>query len=139
MKADEPNQPTEGNEASSESTELTDEAFEALTADLRDPADVRYKQYPRPSLELVSVLDLPSVIGKRLVVVARSKQSGKPASYSNLRAASEVFTDDAGSWIRIAEEWRWYMWVALPEDRRPPMCPRSKARPTVNVWVDPLS
>ena len=76
------------------------------------------------------VMDVPSVEGRRVILMT---PAGPLYDY---RAASEVFTDDSGSWIKIVQEWRWYAWREMPEASRPEACPRARAWSTTNVWLD---
>lgn len=90
----------------------------------------RRRYGPPPATQPRHVFDVPSVIGQRLILVT---PDGPIRDY---RAASDVIIDDAGSWIRVVPEWRWYAWLQQPEETRPPACPRSKAWSTTNVWVE---
>lgn len=99
---------------------------------LRDLSDVRRESYgPPPAPKQPShVTDVASVNGRRLVIMTAD------GPVRDVRATSEVWTDDAGQWIAISEEWRWYAWLHTDPVSRPSSCPRSVARPTVNVWVE---
>jgi len=70
------------------------------------------------------------VNGRRLILMTAE------GPVCDVRATSEVWSDDAGQWIAIAEEWRWYAWLHTTAQARPSGCPRSIAHPTVNVWVE---
>lgn len=114
-------------------------AFEDLALDghgtLRDITDWRIKRAgPPPDIRLVRVEDVGQVMGRRLIYVDPDE-----GPVYNHRAASEVFTDSEGQWVKIVEEWRYFAWLALPEGKRPPICPRSKVYSLVNLWVDPTS
>jgi hypothetical protein len=86
---------------------------------------------PPPAPAPVHVTEPESVIGRRLILV----QERGPVY--DLCAASEVWTDGSGSWIKIVEDWRWHTWANTPAYRdRTPQCPRAVAHPTVNVWVE---
>lgn len=99
---------------------------------LRDLTDVRRKSYgpPPPPRAPRHVTDAASVKGRRLILM---KADGP---VYDVRAASEVWSDDAGQWIAVVEEWRWYAWVQADLESRPASCPRSVAHPVVNVWVE---
>lgn len=98
---------------------------------LHDVSSARRKQYPQPApVVAIPVVDVATVYGRRVV---HQKEDGP---VYDLRAVSEVFTDAAGTWIKVVPEWRWYAWIATPEDKRPETCPRATALPTLNVWVE---
>jgi hypothetical protein len=98
---------------------------------VHDMSSARRKQHRQPPpVVAVPVVDVASVYGCRVV---HQKESGP---VYDLRAVSEVFTDAAGSWIKVVPEWRWYAWIASPESSRPQTCPRATALPTLNVWVE---
>jgi hypothetical protein len=93
--------------------------------------EMKRRRYPPPPPTTPRhVLDVPTVIGQRLILMT---PNGPLRDY---RAASEVIIDDSGSWIRVVAEHRWYAWLETPEDTRPPSCPRAKAWSTTNVWVE---
>lgn len=75
-------------------------------------------------------MDVPTVDGQRVVLMT---PAGPLYDY---RAASEVFSDDSGTWIKVVQEWRWYAWREMPDAVRPSSCPRSRAWSTTNVWVE---
>jgi hypothetical protein len=64
---------------------------------------------PPPAPAPVHVTELESVLGRRLILVQES------GPVYDLCAASEVWTDDSGSWIKIVEDWRWHTWANTPE------------------------
>lgn len=85
---------------------------------------------PPPTRRPVHVLDAPTVEGRRVILMT---PDGPLYDY---RAASEVFSDDAGTWIKVVQEWRWYAWQEMPAATRPATCPRARAWSTTNVWVE---
>jgi hypothetical protein len=99
---------------------------------LLDLSDVRRESYgpPPPPLPPRHVTDVASVNGRRLILMTAHGPE------HDLRATSEVWTDDAGQWIAIAEEWRWYAWTHTAEHLRPSSCARSIAHPVLNIWVE---
>lgn len=99
---------------------------------LRDLSDVRRESYgppPSPSPPR-HVTDVVNVNGRRLILMTAD------GPVHDVRATSEVWNDEAGLWIAVAEEWRWYAWLRTEVESRPPSCPRSVAHPVVNVWVE---
>lgn len=89
------------------------------------------ERYPAPPpVRWVPVDDLGSVQGMR--VATNSRQGPQ----YNLRAVTDVITDDSGNWVHIVEEWRWYFWQQVPEDQRPPRVPRATCLPTRLVWAE---
>jgi len=102
---------------------------DGVLRDLSDPRRVSYGRPPVPRGPL-HVTDVPTAIGRRLVLMTND------GPIIDLRAASDVWADDAGQWISIAEEWRWYAWQQIPVESRPPRCPRTIAHPVINVWVE---
>lgn len=105
-------------------------AFDAdgLLVDLADQQFVIWEP-PAPGRP-VPVEELPNVLGRRLVLM----RSDGPI-YDH-RAASEVFTDDQGSWVRVVAESQWYQWSAAPVEDRPPQCPHARVWPTRYVFVE---
>jgi hypothetical protein len=98
---------------------------------LHDLSSARRKKFPQPpAVVAVPVEDVASVYGRRVV---HQREDGP---VYDLRAASEVFTDSSGSWIKVVREWRWYAWLATPKQSRPQICPRAIALATLNVWVE---
>ena len=99
---------------------------------LRDLNDVRRESYgpPPPPRPPRHVTDVANVNGRRLILMTAD------GPVHDVRAASEVWSDDAGQWVMIAEEWRWYAWTRAPTNTRPGSCPRSVAHPVLNVWVE---
>jgi hypothetical protein len=98
---------------------------------VHDLSSARRKKFPQPPAVIaVPVDDVASVYGRRVV---HQKEDGP---VYDLRAASEVFTDSSGSWIKVVREWRWYAWLATPAAARPEVCPRAIALATLNVWVE---
>jgi len=115
------------------------DALDELAVDghgvLRNVTDWRFDIAPKPDpIELVHISDLGSVAGKRLVF-ARPAGGTK----TNLRAASEVFEDNQGQWVRVVNEAAYFAWLAQPADQRPEFCPRSRVWSLENIWVDPTS
>src|SRR5687767_1086881 len=69
---------------------------------VHDLSSARRKAFGQPPPVLaIPVVDVPSVLGRRVVCV------NEHGPIYDRRAASEVFTDDSGSWIKVVEEWRW--------------------------------
>lgn len=102
-----------------------------MTDSERDDIEMQRRRYPPPPpLTPRHVLDVPSVIGRRLILMT---PDGPKRDY---RAASDVIIDDSGSHIRVVEEWRWYAWLAMDESTRPASCPRARAWSATNVWVE---
>jgi hypothetical protein len=99
----------------------------------RDAAGARRKSYGPPPDKgpPPHVLDVPAVTGRRLILMTEN------GPIYDCRAASEVFADESGTWIKVVEEWRWYAWREMPEPTRPPSCPRARAWSTTNIWVEP--
>lgn len=83
-----------------------------------------------PAVRWVPVDDLPHVQGLR--VATNSRQGPQ----YDMRAATDVFTDDTGNYVSIVEEWRWYLWHQLPAEERPTMVPRAICLPTRLVWAE---
>ena len=96
--------------------------------DLSDPRFVTWRP-PAPGTP-VPVEDLPRVFGRRLILM---RDDGPHYDY---RAASEVFSDSEGSWIRIISEAAWYRWCELPADSRPASPPHARAWSTRYVFVE---
>lgn len=99
---------------------------------LRDLSDVRRESYgppPPPNIPR-HVTDVASVNGRRLILMTAD------GPVHDARAVSEVWSDAAGQWITVAEEWRWYVWAHSSERSRSASCPRSVAHPVLNVWVE---
>lgn len=93
--------------------------------------EMKRRRYPPPPpLTPRHVLDVPSVIGRRLILMTPTGPK------RDFRAASDVIVDESGSHVRVVEEWRWYRWLAMPEDTRPEACPRARAWSATNVWVE---
>jgi hypothetical protein len=99
---------------------------------LRDLSDVRREAYgPPPTPHPPShVTDAATVNGRRLILMTAQ------GPQRDLRATSDVWSDAAGQWVAIAEEWRWYAWLTTEKEHRPSSCPRSIAHPVINVWVE---
>lgn len=96
-----------------------------------DLNEMELERYPAPPpVRWVPVDDLASVKGMR--VATNSRQGPQ----YDLRAATDVITDDTGTYVNVVEEWRWFYWNALPEDQRPPRVPRAIAYPTYKVWAE---
>lgn len=105
-------------------------AFDAdgRLVDLSNPQIVTWDP-PTPG-KPVPVVDLPSVLGRRLVLM---RNDGPVFDH---RAAGEVFTDEQGSWIHVVTEAQWYRWSERPADKRPPQCPRATVWSTRNVYAE---
>lgn len=96
-----------------------------------DLDEMELERYPAPPPpRWVPVDDLPYVQGMRVAI-----NSAKGPKY-NLRAATEVFTDDTGRYVNVVEEWRFFAWHHMPADERPPVVPRSACVPTRLVWAE---
>jgi hypothetical protein len=129
---------------------ITDAEFAELLGDVADDlselavdghgrlvniTDWREARAPKPPpVDLVHISDVGSVLGKRLVYAS---QNGR-VRY-NLRAASEVYEDTEGRWVRLALEHDYFRWINTPESERSRWCPNCKAMSLVNLWVDPTS
>lgn len=98
----------------------------------RDVTSARRRFYgpPPPPRPARHVLDLPSVLGRRLILVYEQ------GPVYDVRAASEVWTDESGSWVKVVDEWRWYAYLEADPAARPSSCPRAVAWATTNVWVE---
>lgn len=98
----------------------------------RDVTSARRRFYgpPPPPRPPQHVLDVPTVLGRRLILMYDD------GPVHDVRAASEVWTDDSGTWIKVVEEWRWYAYLESDPTTRPPSCPRAIAWATTNVWVE---
>jgi hypothetical protein len=98
---------------------------------LHDLTSARLKRYPQPApIVPIPVVDSPNVLGSRVICV---NQRGP---IYDLRAASDVFTDESGTWVRIVSERRWYAWLEESPESRGAACPRAVAWPAANVWVE---
>jgi hypothetical protein len=98
---------------------------------IHDVTSSRRKVYPQPPpIAPVPVVDVPSVLGRRVICV------NERGPIYDLRASSEVFTDDSGSWIRVVSERRWYAWLDEARESRGSSCPRSIAWAATNVWLE---
>ncbi len=96
-----------------------------------DLDEMELERYPAPPpVRWVPVDDLGSIQGMRIATNNR-----KGPQY-NLRAATDVITDDTGSYVYVVAEWRWYFWQELPEDSRPERVPRAIAYPSYMVWAE---
>ncbi|MPZ60161.1 MAG: hypothetical protein GEU93_02460 [Propionibacteriales bacterium] len=121
-------------EAWPEDERTGDEAWE-FDADgyLRDVSATHRAAYgppPRPGVPL-PVMDVPTVKGRRVVLMTAA------GPIYDHRAASEVYTDESGSWITVATERAWYVWQASDQRERPELGPPgSRAWAAVNVYVE---
>lgn len=98
---------------------------------LVDLDEMAVERYPAPpAVRWVPVDDLGHVQGRRVAVNSR-----RGPEY-DLRAATDVITDDEGRWVNIVEEWRWYAWCQAPADQRPPVVPRAVCWPSNMVWAE---
>jgi hypothetical protein len=114
-------------------------AFEELAIDghgvLRNITDWQVRRAgPPPGPAPLRLLDAGEVTGRRVIYV---DPDAGPIYHQ--RAASEVFEDTEGQWVKVVEEWRWQAWLAIPADRRPAECPRAKIYSLTNLWLDPTS
>jgi hypothetical protein len=116
-------------------------SFDELAVDghgvLRNITDWRFDRAEAPGpITPVHILDVPPAVrGRRLISV--DPESGR--TRYDLRAASDVFEDSEGQWVKVVEEWRYFVWLVMSETSRPAVCPRAKAYPLVNLWVDPTT
>jgi len=85
---------------------------------------------PPPPVTWVPVMDLAEVFSLRAAAV-----NSRGPIY-DLRLVSEVFEDAGGWYVHLVPEWRWWDWVAIPEDQRPPRPTRAVCWPTRRVWVE---
>lgn len=98
---------------------------------LVDLDEMELERYPAPpAVRWVPVDDLPYVQGMRVAINSR-----KGPVY-DLRAATEVFSDDSGRFVNVVEEWRFFAWHQIPVAERPPLVPRSTCLPTRLVWAE---
>lgn len=95
-----------------------------------DLDEMEIERYPAPPpVRWVPVDDLPYVQGMRVAVTSR-----RGPQY-DLRAATEVFSDDTGRYVNVVEEWRFFAYYQAPAEGRPPVVPRAACLPTRLVWA----
>lgn len=87
------------------------------------PGRKRHDPPPRPG-KPVPVEDLPTVKGRRVILMT-------PAGpvYDH-RAATDVYSDESGTWINVCTEEAWYIWRARAQETRPPLGPEGSV-----VWA----
>ena len=81
------------------------------------------------SLELYA-LTAPKIFGR---VVCLSDTRGGFEEW--LVIASDLFTDEAGTWVRVVPFARFSEWGRIPPKDRPPTPAPARAVPAKNVWV----
>lgn len=85
---------------------------------------------PPPAMRWANVIDLPAPIMGSAVVLMNT---GQPLP--NRRAASEVFEDSGGWYVRVCPESRWWEWIETPAEQRTSWPRHSRAVRAMHVWT----